>query len=148
MIIFHHLCLRPERTRVLKTLNVVDRVYGEFTRRIATPDLNQFLEEARSPSQPPAAVKGRWVRLFYMTQPQKRAPNVYYFQQLPEIDSGIISAGTCRIVLRERFGFDGVPFTIKLKPRERNHHSQRKPIKATRRWPLSSKVSQLAHVLV
>lgn len=101
--------------RVLKTLNVVDRVYGEFTRRIATPDLNQFLEEAVA-KQPPAAVKGRWVRLFYMTQPQTAPPTFIIFSNYPKsIQESYLRYLSNR--LRERFGFEGVPFTIKLKPR-------------------------------
>jgi len=101
--------------RVLKTMAEVDRVYAEFTKHIATPELNDFLIETVK-RQPPPAAQGKWIRLFYMTQPETAPPSFVIFCSHPKlIEEPYLRYLTNR--LRERFGFEGVPLTIKLKPR-------------------------------
>jgi GTP-binding protein len=103
-------------TRVVKTLSMVDKVYEQYTRRIPTSDLNQFLEEAVK-RQPPAAVKGRWIKLFYMTQVSTAPPVFVIFCNHPKmIQESYRRYLTNR--LRERFGFEGIPIDFKIKARE------------------------------
>ena len=99
--------------RLIKTLTLVDRVYAEYTKRIPTAELNDFLEEAVA-HQTPAAVKGRWIKLLYMTQPVTAPPTFVIFSNYPKlIQESYLRYLTNR--MRERFGFEGVPITIKLK---------------------------------
>ncbi len=101
--------------RVRKTLELVDRVYYEFNKRIATPALNQFLESAVN-RQPPPAAKGKWIKLYYMTQPDVAPPTFVVFCNYPRlIEEPYLRYLTNR--MREQFGFEGVPIRIKLKSR-------------------------------
>jgi GTP-binding protein len=103
--------------RVMKALSVVNDVYDQFTRRIATPELNDFLEEAVSRQTPPAT-QGKWIRLFYMTQPETAPPAFVIFTNHPRL----IQEPYKRFLtnqLRERFGFAGVPLQLKFKARQK-----------------------------
>jgi GTP-binding protein len=101
--------------RVRKTMELVDRVYHEFNKRIATSALNDFLESAVS-RQPPPAAYGKWIKLYYMTQPDTAPPTFVIFSNYPKlIQEPYIRYLTNR--MREQFGFEGVPIRIKLKPR-------------------------------
>jgi len=84
-------------------------------RRVSTSELNQFLEEAVK-RQPPAAIHGRWIKLYYMTQPDTAPPTFVIFSNHPKfIQDSYRRYLTNR--LREQFGFEGVPIDFKLKPR-------------------------------
>lgn len=99
--------------RVTKVLELVDQVHAEYTRRIETAELNQFLEEVVA-KQTPAAVRGRWIKLMYMTQPETSPPLFVIFCNYPKL----VQESYVRYItnqLRERFGFGGVPLMIKLK---------------------------------
>jgi len=101
--------------RVRKTMALVDRVYHEFNKRIATSALNQFLENAVG-RQPPPATHGKWIKLYYMTQPDAAPPTFVIFCNYPKL----IQESYIRYLMnrmREQFGFEGVPIRIKLKPR-------------------------------
>ncbi len=102
--------------RVVKTLKLVEGVYSEFIKRIPTPELNRFLEEAVR-RQPPPAVQGKWIKLLYITQPCIAPPDFVIFCNYPKlIQEPYFRYLTNR--LREKFGFEGVPVSIKLKPRK------------------------------
>lgn len=101
--------------RVKRTLALIDSVYQEYTRRLDTPELNTFLEEIVQ-KHPPAAVKGKWVKLYYITQPEIAPPTFVIFSNFPQL----IQESYQRYItnrMRERFGFSGVPFRLKFKPR-------------------------------
>lgn len=99
--------------RVSKTMDLVTAVNGEFHKRIGTPELNQFLEEATA-RQTPAAVRGRWIKMHYMTQPEAAPPTFVIFCNYPKlIQESYLRYLTNR--LRERFGFAGVPLLLKMK---------------------------------
>ncbi|MEZ5359470.1 MAG: ribosome biogenesis GTPase Der [Candidatus Zixiibacteriota bacterium] len=101
--------------RVNKTLELIDLVYSEFNKRLETPDLNTFLEEAVK-RQPPAAVKGRWIKFFYITQPEVAPPTFVIFTNFPKlIQESYYRYLTNR--LREQFGFTGVPLRLKFRAR-------------------------------
>jgi len=102
-------------TRVARTMELVDKVYAEYTRRVPTAELNQFLQEVVK-RQPPAAVHGRWIKLYYMTQPDTAPPTFVIFCNHPKfIQESYRRYLTNR--LRERFGFEGIPIDFKIKPR-------------------------------
>ncbi|MCK5127725.1 MAG: ribosome biogenesis GTPase Der [candidate division Zixibacteria bacterium] len=101
--------------RVKKTLNLIDAVYDEFNKRLDTAELNKFLEEVVA-KQPPAAAKGRWIKLYYITQPEVAPPTFVIFSNYPKL----IQESYHRYLsnrLREQFGYIGVPFRLKFKPR-------------------------------
>lgn len=99
--------------RVTRVMELVDQVHGEYTKRIGTAELNQFLEETVA-KQTPAAVRGRWIKLMYMTQPEAAPPTFVIFCNYPKlVQESYVRYITNR--LRERFGFAGVPLLIKLK---------------------------------
>ena len=102
--------------RVTKALSLIDSVYAEYTKRIATSTLNQFLEDIIR-RQSPAAVKGKWIKLLYITQADICPPKFIIFCNYPKlIQDSYVRYITNR--MRERFGFEGVPLDIKLKPRK------------------------------
>jgi GTPase len=109
--------------RVVKTLTLVDQVYEQFTRRIGTSELNSFLAEVVA-RQTPAAIHGKWVQLFYMTQPETSPPLFIIFSNHPDL----IQESYKRYLsnqLRERFGLEGVPFQLKFKPRSQKSSDDR-----------------------
>ena len=96
-------------------MKLVDAIYAEYTKRISTSELNSFLEEAVK-KQPPPAVKGKWIKLMYITQPFTAPPGFVIFCNYPKY----IQEPYKRYLLnrmRERFSFEGCPIKIKLKPR-------------------------------
>ncbi|MDD4051779.1 MAG: ribosome biogenesis GTPase Der [candidate division Zixibacteria bacterium] len=109
--------------RVTKVLELVDQVHTQYTRRIETAELNQFLEEIVA-RQTPAAVRGRWIKLMYMTQPETSPPLFVIFSNYPKL----VQESYVRYItnqLRERFGFGGVPLMIKLKAAPKTKDSEK-----------------------
>jgi GTP-binding protein len=101
----------------VKTLSIVNEVYEQYNRRIPTAELNQFLQEAVK-KQPPAAVQGKWIKLYYITQAETGPPKFVIFCNYPKL----IQESYRRYLsnrLRERFGFEGVPLELKIKPRNK-----------------------------
>jgi GTP-binding protein len=87
--------------------------YEAWNRRVPTPDLNRWLEEATERHTPPAA-KGRRVKLRYMTQPSARPPTFVAFcsqpQALPRAYLRYLTNS-----LRDTFDLPGVPIRLKLR---------------------------------
>jgi GTP-binding protein len=103
--------------RVAKTLETVNGVYTNFARRVSTSELNDFLEETVA-RQHPAAVRGKWIKLFYITQVDVAPPVFVLFCNYPKL----IQESYRRYLLnrmREAFDFTGVPLTLKIKSREK-----------------------------
>ncbi len=101
--------------RVRKTLDVVDMVFGEYTKRLDTAALNKWLEEVVK-RQPPAAIKGKWIKFYYITQPDTAPPKLLIFSNYPQY----LQESYKRYLLnrlREQFGFMGVPVNLKFKKR-------------------------------
>ena len=88
-----------------------DRVWNA---RVPTAQLNRFLETALS-RHPPPAIKGRRVRIRYMTQAKARPPTFVLFgnqlNALPESYLRYVTNG-----LRKAFGMPGTPIRITLRP--------------------------------
>lgn len=96
--------------RVHKVLEVALRVYEERQKRITTGELNRFLEQLMD-RQPPPAVKGRDLRLTYITQAEAEPPTFILFSRwaklIPENYQLFLERR-----LREQYGFQGVPIRL------------------------------------
>jgi GTP-binding protein len=80
---------------------------------VPTAALNRFLTQAAT-AHPPPAVKGRPIRLDYMTQPKSRPPTFVLFSSraaaLPETYRRYLVNG-----LRENFALPGTPIRLTLR---------------------------------
>jgi GTP-binding protein len=87
--------------------------YAVWNRRVPTAGLNRFLAAATS-ANPPPALRGRRLRLDYMTQPKPRPPTFVLFgsrtSELPEAYRRYLVNG-----LRERFDLPGTPIRLTLR---------------------------------
>jgi len=96
-----------------KLLPAVFRVYGLWNRRLTTGDLNRWLAAVED-AHPPPTVKGRRVRLRYMTQAKTRPPTFVVFASQP---TGLPESYLRYLVggLRDAFGLDAVPIRIHVR---------------------------------
>jgi GTP-binding protein len=96
---------------VVKALDLADRA----AERIPTAELNRFLADVTAARQPPA-VRGKRMRLLYMTQYETRPPRfaiqVSDRSRLTR-DYGFFIENR----LRERYGLQGVPLVIDYRTR-------------------------------
>ncbi len=93
------------------------KTWQEQHKRIPTSLLNELLEDAIAVN-PPANVKGKRVKIFYVTQPAIKPPTFVFFANEPEL----IHFSYQRYLenrLREAFDFSGTPIIIKFKRRQR-----------------------------
>jgi len=107
--------------RLMKAVLATDATWN---RRIATSDLNRWLEGAVAEHSPPA-VSGRRIRLRYMTQPKSRPPTFVVFCSRPEA----LPAAYQRYLingLRETFGLAGVPIRLVLRKGDNPYAKRRK----------------------
>lgn len=102
--------------RVARILADVAKVDREFSKRVATAELNRILKDAEI-SHPPPMFKGKRLKLFYMTQVAVRPPTFVLFVSRAE---GIHFSYQRYLVncLRQAFGFIGCPIRLKFKDRE------------------------------
>ena len=95
-----------------KLSTAVLEAYDLWNRRVSTPDLNRWLQEALGRHSPPA-VGGRRIKLRYITQPSTRPPTFVAFcsrpQDLPQSYIRYLTNS-----LREAFKLPGVP--LRLQP--------------------------------
>ena len=93
-----------------RLLDEVFAVYERWNRRVGTSDLNQWLDEMTS-LHPPPAVRGRRIRLRYITQAKSRPPTFVVFSsradQLPQSYTRYLING-----LRDTFDLPGVPLRV------------------------------------
>jgi GTP-binding protein len=101
--------------RVVKTLSLIDRVYYEYSKRIETSALNKFLESAVK-RQPPPATKGKWIKFYYISQPETSPPTFVVFSNYPQYIQDPYRRYLANR-LREQFGFEGIPLKFKFKKR-------------------------------
>jgi GTP-binding protein len=96
--------------RLMPAVIEADRVWNA---RAPTAELNRFLEEALS-RNPPPAIRGRRIRIRYMTQPKARPPNFVLFGNqlgaLPESYLRYLANG-----LRATFKLPGTPIRLTLR---------------------------------
>ncbi len=93
-----------------KILDRVQELFGKYTARVPTGELNRFLGELREVRQPPSR-NGKRLNLLYGTQTTVRPPRFRFFVN----DPGLITRDYGYWVenqLRERFELAGVPVAI------------------------------------
>jgi GTP-binding protein len=89
-----------------KSLDLADRA----NQRIPTSELNRFVSDIQAARQP-AAVRGKRLRLLYMTQFETRPPRF----SIQVSDKGLLTRDYGFFLenrLRERYGLEGVPLVI------------------------------------
>jgi GTP-binding protein len=99
-----------EKQRILKVLETAVEVYHEKEKRISTSDLNELMQEAWNAHRP-AAVRGKLIRIKYVTQIPASIPTFLFFSNHPKL----IQESYKRYLenkLRDAFGFKGVPINI------------------------------------
>ncbi|HNY15538.1 MAG TPA: ribosome biogenesis GTPase Der, partial [Bacteroidales bacterium] len=93
-----------------KVLELIATVNANRTRKISTPELNEvMLEIVRQ--NPPPALKGKYVKIKYVTQLPTHTPSFAFFCNLPQY----VKEPYKRYVenrMREKFEFTGVPLRI------------------------------------
>jgi GTP-binding protein len=95
-------------------LPAVGEAYAGWNRRVATGPLNRWLAEMTG-RHPPPLVRGRRIKLRYVTQAKIRPPTFVVFASRPEA----LAEDYLRYLangLRDRFGLAGVP--LRLLPRK------------------------------
>jgi len=99
--------------RVLKTISIIDHVYENWQRTIPTPELNNFLAEITQ-KQPPAAVQGKYIKLYYAAQAGTKPPSFVFFCNYPKS----LQRSYLRYIenqFRARYDFEGIPIRFRYK---------------------------------
>ena len=99
------------KQRIFKVLEMARAVYEARSRRIGTSELNDTLLPIVKEQNPPPSVKGKWVKIKYITQLPTAYPQFVFFCNLPQY----IRDPYRRFVenrMRELWDFHGVPITI------------------------------------
>ena len=104
------------RTRLFKTLELVDRLATQARQRISTGKLTQFLSRITDEHRPPSG-KGKAPKILYITQASAQPTvfvlfvnqaKLFHFSYLRFIENR----------LREEYGFEGVPVRLELREGE------------------------------
>ncbi|MEW5922095.1 MAG: ribosome biogenesis GTPase Der [Bacillota bacterium] len=96
---------------------LIEAVYEQYNRRITTPHLNRFLEDATAVNPLPTH-RGKKGRIYYCTQPTAKPPTFVFFVN----DSSLIHFSYMRYLenrLREAFALEHTPVKLMLKTRRR-----------------------------
>ena len=106
-----------------RLMEAVVEAHAVWNRRVPTAALNRFLATATS-ANPPPALRGRRLRLDYMTQPKSRPPTFILFgsrtSTLPDAYRRYLVNG-----LREHFDLPGTPVRLTLRTKS-NPYAARK----------------------
>lgn len=100
----------PQKQRIFKALETGRHVYKNLSKNIPTAKLNEFLLPIIE-NTPPPSIKGKYVRIKYITQLKTNFPAFAFFCNLPQY----IRDPYKRFLenkLREKFDFNGVPIQI------------------------------------
>jgi GTP-binding protein len=98
------------KQRIHKVLDLVETVNKNRTRKIQTSQLNEVMLEIVK-QNPPPALKGKYVKIKYVTQLPTHTPSFAFFCNLPQY----VKESYRRYVenrMREKFEFTGVPLRI------------------------------------
>jgi GTP-binding protein len=99
-----------EKQRVLKVIETANQVYQNRAKRIPTSKLNEVLLPIIE-AMPPPSIKGKYVKIKYITQIAGTSPMFAFFCNLPQY----VKEPYYRFVenkLRENFDFTGAPVQI------------------------------------
>jgi len=96
-----------------KLMEAAIKAHAVWNRRVPTAALNRYLAQATA-QNPPPALRGRRLRLDYITQPKSRPPTFVLFssrpQALPETYRRYLING-----LRENFALPGTPIRLTMR---------------------------------
>jgi len=99
-----------EKIRVMKAIDTAIAVFEKKKFRISTSELNEFLQEAIERTPPPS-IKGKYVKIKYVTQLPLNYPSFAFFCNLPQY----IKAPYKNFLenrIREKWDFSGVPIRL------------------------------------
>ncbi len=99
------------KQRIYKVLETAKAVCEARSRRIPTAELNEMLLPIVKEQNPPPSVKGKWVKIKYITQLPTAYPQFVFFCNLPQY----VRDPYKRFVenrMREIWDFHGVPLNI------------------------------------
>ncbi len=99
-----------EKQRVLKVIDTANMVYQNKTRKIPTSKLNEVMLPIIE-NYPPPAIKGKYVKIKYITQIAGTSPMFAFFCNLPQYGK----RAHYRFIenkLRENFEFSGAPIQV------------------------------------
>ncbi|MCL4106263.1 UNVERIFIED_CONTAM: hypothetical protein GTU68_061105 [Idotea baltica] len=99
-----------EKQRVLKAMEIGVKVYQEKEKKIPTSELNEVMQAAWAAHRP-AAARGKFIRIKYVTQIPASIPTFLFFTNHPKL----IQESYKRYIenqIRANFGFDGVPINV------------------------------------
>jgi len=98
------------KQRVLKAIEVAEKVYGNRIKTIKTRHLNDVMLPIVE-NQPPAAIKGKHVKIKFINQLPTHAPTFVFYCNLPQY----VTEAYMRFLenrMREQFDFAGVPIQL------------------------------------
>ncbi len=98
------------KQRLLKTLEAAMKVYENRLQKIKTSELNRIMLEAIE-NYPPPSLKGKYVKIKYVTQLPTHAPSFAFYCNLPQY----VKEPYKRFLenkIRENWNFTGVPIQI------------------------------------
>lgn len=98
------------KQRILKALETAVEVYGNKTKKVKTSELNEVMQKAME-AYPPPAIKGKYVKIKYVTQLPSQTPSFAFFANLPQY----VKEPYRRYLenkIRENFNFTGVTVQI------------------------------------
>jgi GTP-binding protein len=100
----------PNKQRIFKVLELGNKVYKNRMKNIPTAKLNEVLLPIIAHTPPPA-IKGKYIKVKYITQLKTVFPAFVFFCNLPQY----VKEPYRRFVenqLRKEFDFEGVPVQI------------------------------------
>ena len=103
----------PNKQRIYKALETGAQVYKHMKTKISTSELNQKLLPVIS-ATPPPAIKGKYVKIKYITQLKTSFPAFAFFCNLPQY----VKEPYKRFLenkIRENYDFTGVPIQIYIR---------------------------------
>lgn len=98
------------KQRIHRILETVDMVNQNLNRKIATSELNDSLLEIVK-DNPPPSVKGKYIRIKYVTQLPVRSPSFAFFCNFPQY----VKEPYKRYIenrMRDKYDFTGVPVRV------------------------------------
>ena len=98
------------KQRLLKVLEAALQVYANQTQKIKTSELNRIMLEAIE-NYPPPSLKGKYVKIKYITQLPTHAPSFAFYCNLPQYVKDPYKR-YLENQIRENWKFTGVPIQI------------------------------------
>lgn len=99
-----------EKKRIHKTLELALKVYENRQRKITTSQLNEVMQEAIELHSPPS-IKGKFVKIKYVTQLPTHTPTFAFFANLPQYVKDPYKR-YLENKIRENWDFSGVPISV------------------------------------